>query len=86
MKWLLFDKFLHQLTTTTGMSIGTTLWAPIANNCSDFWILAIGTFIAHKLIWLVCNLPYILIEKYSLFQDRKIQPVNFSSIFQLKKT
>jgi len=57
------------------MSIGTTLWAPIANNFSDFWILAIGTFIAHKMIWLICNLPYILIEKYSLFQDRKIQPV-----------
>jgi methylsterol monooxygenase len=56
------------------MSIGTALWAPIANTFSDFWILAIGTFIAHKLIWLVCNLPYIFIEKYSLFKDRKIQP------------
>jgi sterol desaturase/sphingolipid hydroxylase (fatty acid hydroxylase superfamily) len=59
------------------------LWDHIALDTVSFFVLGFGTWIAHEIIWLVCNLQYLLIEKFRLFQQYKIQngsPNNFDEM------
>jgi hypothetical protein len=49
------------------------MWDHIALDTVSFFVLGFGTWIAHEIIWLVCNLQYLLIEKFRLFQQYKIQ-------------
>jgi hypothetical protein len=49
------------------------------SNLESFLILGVGTWIVHEIIWLVCNVQYLIIEKYRLFQNYKIQVLNFRS-------
>jgi len=36
--------------------------------------MGVMTFLVYQVIWSVCNVPYLVIEKYKLFQNYKIQP------------
>lgn len=61
----------------------TALWAPIANNVPEWSIFILGMFFAHELIWLACNLPYLIISHYDLFPQYKIFKVCPRSPVQL---
>lgn len=52
--------------------IVSSLWRPVAESYSPAVIFMAGMFVAHELIWLVCNLPYLLIEHFDLCPQYKI--------------
>jgi len=49
-----------------------SLWSPVVERFSPAVIFIGGMFLAHELIWLLCNLPYVVIEQFDLMPEYKI--------------
>lgn len=47
---------------------------------SEFQVTTLGTFLVHELVFLLVNVPYLLIQDHNYFQKYKLYEVLFSTI------
>jgi hypothetical protein len=53
----------------------------------EFWVFFLGNFFGTLFSWLVANFQYLIIAKYDLFRQYKLQPVRgFQPILTIRKT
>jgi len=48
--------------------------APVYSVRDAVIYFGLTTFVVHELMWLGCNIPYLVIERYGLFRRYKLQP------------
>ena len=64
-----------------GMSAIASAWASMEDILSPAGVIAVGTFVVHEIAWLLFNLPYLMFDRFGLFQSQKLSEVRRCSLF-----
>jgi len=48
-------------------------WLGFASHFSEYSLICVGTFVVYLSVWVVTNVPYLLIDQFKIFQRYKIQ-------------